>query len=71
LQSSSVPIEENVVQATGPLLEYDKEKYREMILDAVETDLSIFGFDGRRIYGNPRKKNKGRIIGNGSGGCKD
>jgi hypothetical protein len=45
---------------------------REMILDAVETDLSIFGFDGRRIYGNPRKKNKGRIIGNGgSGGCKD
>jgi hypothetical protein len=35
--------------SAGPLLEYDKEKYREMILDAVETDLSIFGFDGRRI----------------------
>jgi DNA polymerase elongation subunit (family B) len=36
-------------------LNYDKEKYREMILDAAETVLSIFGFD-RNVYGNPRKK---------------
>ena len=50
-----VPIEENVVQKTEPLLEYDKEKYKEMILDAAETVLSIFGFD-RNVYGNPRKK---------------
>jgi hypothetical protein len=30
-----------------------------MILYAAETVLGIFGFDGRRIYGNPRKENKG------------
>jgi hypothetical protein len=33
---------------------YDKEKYREMILDAAETVLGYFGFD-RTVYGN--KKN--------------
>ena len=44
-----VPIEKNVVQATEPLLEYDKEKYREMILDAAETVLGMFGFD-RTVY---------------------
>jgi DNA polymerase elongation subunit (family B) len=33
---------------------YDKEKYREMILDAAETVLGYFGFD-RTLYGN--KKN--------------
>ena len=27
----------------------DKEKYREMIIDAAETDLGYFGFD-RRVY---------------------
>ena len=37
-------------------LDYDKEKYREMILDAAETVLGYFGFD-RMIYGN--KKNIG------------
>ncbi len=31
-------------------LDYDKEKYREMILDAAETVLGYFGFD-RTIYG--------------------
>src|SRR5215207_8543004 len=36
--------------------DYDKEKYREMILDAAETVLGYFGFD-RTIYGN--KKNTG------------
>ena len=35
---------------------YDKEKYREMILDAAETVLGYFGFD-RSVYGN--KKNTG------------
>ena len=36
-------------------LDYDKEKYKEMIVDAAETVLGYFGFD-RTIYGN--KKNK-------------
>ena len=35
-------------------LDYDKEKYKEMILDAAETVLGYFGFD-RSVYGN--KKN--------------
>jgi hypothetical protein len=35
-------------------MEYDKEKYKEMILDAAETVLGYFGFD-RTSYGN--KKN--------------
>ena len=55
-----VPIEENVVQKTEPLLEYDKEKYKEMILDAAETVLGIFGFD-RTVYydsGNFSSNNK-------------
>ena len=33
---------------------YDKEKYREMILDAAETVLGYFGFD-RTLYGNKKK----------------
>ena len=39
---------------------YDKDKYREMILDAAETVLRLFGFD-RTVYGMPwenRKKRK-------------
>ena len=32
------------------------KKNREMILDAAETVLGIFGFDRRSVYGNPRKK---------------
>src|SRR5919107_4224728 len=35
-------------------LEYDKEKYREMILDAAETVLGYFGFD-RILYGDKKK----------------
>ena len=51
---------ENVVQSTELLLEYDKEKYREMILDATESVLGIFGFD-RTVYdGNFEKTKKGR-----------
>jgi len=36
-------------------LEYDKEKYKEMLLDASETTLGIFGFD-RTLYGKPKDK---------------
>jgi DNA polymerase elongation subunit (family B) len=36
---------------------YDKDKYREMILDAAETVLGYFGFD-RTIYENPRNNRK-------------
>ena len=36
-------------------LDYDKEKYREMILDAAETVLGYFGFD-RTVYGNKTTK---------------
>ena len=32
---------------------YDKEKYREMILDAAETVLGYFGFD-RSVHGNKK-----------------
>jgi hypothetical protein len=34
-------------------LSYDKEKYKEMLLDAVETVLGLFGFD-RTLYGKPK-----------------
>jgi hypothetical protein len=34
-------------------INYDKEKYREMMLDAAETVLGYFGFD-RTVYGNKR-----------------
>jgi hypothetical protein len=37
---------------------YDKEKYREMVLDAAETVLGFFGFD-RTVY-NDLKRNKGK-----------
>ena len=33
---------------------YDKEKYKEMVLDAAETVLGFFGFD-RTVYGNIKK----------------
>jgi DNA polymerase elongation subunit (family B) len=36
-------------------LNYDKEKYREMILDAAETVLGTFGFD-RTMYGDSKKR---------------
>jgi hypothetical protein len=35
-------------------LNYDKDKYREMILDAAETVLGYFGFD-RTVYGTNLK----------------
>ena len=36
-------------------LNYDREKYKEMLLDATETVLGIFGFD-RTLYGKPKDK---------------
>jgi DNA polymerase elongation subunit (family B) len=45
-------------------LNYDKDKYREMILDAADTVLGYFGFN-RTIYensGNDRKKKKWHLI---------
>jgi DNA polymerase elongation subunit (family B) len=36
-------------------LQYDKEKYMEMLLDAAETVLEIFGFD-RTLFGKPKDK---------------
>src|SRR3954454_4593885 len=36
---------------------YDKDKYRDMILDAAETVLRLFGFD-RTVYGMPRENRK-------------
>ena len=38
-------------------LNYDKDKYREMILDAADTVLGYFGFD-RNVYENPRNNIK-------------
>jgi DNA polymerase elongation subunit (family B) len=39
----------------GKTPNYDKEKYREMILDAVETVLGPFGFD-RTVYGDSKRR---------------
>jgi DNA polymerase elongation subunit (family B) len=36
-------------------MEYDREKYKEMLLDAAETVLGIFGFD-RTLYGKGKDK---------------
>ena len=36
---------------------YDKEKYREMLLDTTETVLGYFGFD-RILYGNKKNISK-------------
>jgi DNA polymerase elongation subunit (family B) len=49
-----VPVENAHHNNTEEAFIYDKEKYREMILDAAETVLGYFGFD-RTLYGN--KKN--------------
>ena len=38
-------------------LDYDKEKYCEMLLEAAETVLGFFGFD-RTVYVSIRKKNR-------------
>jgi len=46
------------IEDLASLPPYDKEKYKEMILDAAETVLGYFGFD-RTAYSNP-KRNNGR-----------
>jgi DNA polymerase elongation subunit (family B) len=51
-----IPIENIREGNNKEIFSYDKEKYREMILDAAETVLGYFGFD-RTVYGN--KKNTG------------
>ena len=51
-----VTVENTYPCSTEVAFSYDKEKYREMILDAAETVLGYFGFD-RTVYGN--KKNTG------------
>jgi hypothetical protein len=52
-----IPIE-NIQEGKTTLNNYDKEKYREMILDAADTVLALFGFD-RTVYSDYKKK-KGR-----------
>ena len=38
---------------------YDKEKYRDLLLEATETVLGYFGFD-RIVYGDTGRKNRNR-----------
>jgi DNA polymerase elongation subunit (family B) len=45
-----------LVEENGSV-DYDKEKYRDMLLEAAETILSIFGFN-RIVYGDAPKKYK-------------
>jgi hypothetical protein len=51
-----VPIENLAIESLPP---YDKEKYREMTIDAAETVLGFFGFD-RTAYCNLKRNNDGR-----------
>jgi hypothetical protein len=39
------------IENLASLPQYDKEKYKEMVLDAAETVLGFFGFH-RTVYGN-------------------
>ena len=43
----------SVEDAHKTSIDYDKEKYKEMILDAAETVLGHFGFD-KTVYGDSR-----------------
>jgi DNA polymerase elongation subunit (family B) len=43
----------------GKTLNYDKDKYREMILDAAETVLGCFGYN-KTVYGNPKNDRRKR-----------
>ncbi len=40
-----------------PYISYDKEKYRDILLEAAETVLGYFGFD-RTVFGAAPEKNK-------------
>jgi hypothetical protein len=52
----SLGSEEDVVEKRDRTVNYDKEKYREMIPDAAETVLGTFGFN-RTVYGDTKKGN--------------
>ena len=52
-----VPIENLQEEGKTTPNNYDKEKYREMVLDAAETVLGSFGFD-RTVYSNFKKKGR-------------
>ena len=45
------------IENLASLPRYDKEKYKEMILDAAETVLGFFGFD-RSVYSNTKRGRK-------------
>ena len=45
------------IENLASLPQYDREKYKEMILDAAETVLGFFGFD-RTVYSNNKKIRK-------------
>jgi hypothetical protein len=56
-----IPVDIDSIQEEGKTIlnNYDKEKYKEMILDAAETILGLFGFD-RTVYSSNIKRKKGR-----------
>jgi DNA polymerase elongation subunit (family B) len=45
-----------LIENIQSLPQYDKEKYKEMVLDAAETVLGFFGFD-RTVYSNLKRNN--------------
>jgi len=47
-------------EENGKTLNYDKDKYRGMMLDAADTVLGYFGFD-RTVYENPRNNRKKKM----------
>jgi DNA polymerase elongation subunit (family B) len=47
------------IEDSKSIQQYDKEKYKEMILDAAETILGFFGFD-RTVYSNLKRNNMKR-----------
>jgi hypothetical protein len=51
------PLDSGYKQQQFHVPQYDKEKYKEMVLDAAETVLGYFGFD-RSVYGNIKKGGK-------------
>jgi hypothetical protein len=58
MQLTKIHFEESCLDLISEERDYDKEKYREMLLEAAETVLGYFGF-ARTIYGGAiRKKNR-------------
>jgi hypothetical protein len=47
------------IEDSKSIQQHDKEKYKEMILDAAETILGFFGFD-RTVYNNLKRSNMKR-----------